>query len=205
MENFTIRREARRLAEELITQARENELKITADLQKIASEVDAKIISLENRFKTEESLVRKLSLLADRDKSNQSVQYKLEKFARRNNDTLRYTFILSNDKYAENFYNTIETLKQNGFLIPQNRIWNAWENAETAKDTGYRGINITAISSQKQLFELQFHTAESFRLKAETHHLYEQLRNLKTSDERRAEIIKEILKSAKQVERPEGI
>lgn len=205
MENFTIRIEARRLAEELFAQARENELKITADLQKIASEVDAKIIGLENRFKTEESLVRKLSLLADRDKSNQSVQHKLEKFARRNNDTLRYTFILSNDKYAEDFYNTVETLKQNGFLIPQNRIWNAWENAETAKDTGYRGINITVISSQKQRFELQFHTAESFRLKTETHHLYEQLRNLKTSDERRAEIIKEILKSAKQVERPEGI
>lgn len=58
MENFRIRKEARRLAEELLTQARENELKITADLQKIASEVDAKIISLENRFKTEESLVR---------------------------------------------------------------------------------------------------------------------------------------------------
>lgn len=205
MENFKIRKEARRLAEKLLTQARENELTITADLQKIASEVDAKIISLENRFKTEESLVRKLSLLANRDKSNQSVQHKLEKFARRNNDTLRYTFILSNDKYAEDFSNTIETLKQNGFLIPQNRIWNAWENAETAKDTGYRGINITVISSQKQRFELQFHTAESFRLKTETHHLYEELRNLKTSDERRAEIIKEILKSAKQVERPEGI
>jgi hypothetical protein len=205
MENFTIRIEARRLAEELFAQARENELKITADLQKIASEVDAKIIGLENRFKTEESLVRKLSLLADRDKSKQFVQHKFEKFARRNNDTLRYTFILSNDKYAEDFYNTVETLKQNGFLIPQNRIWNAWENAETAKDTGYRGINITVISSQKQRFELQFHTAESFRLKTETHHLYEQLRNLKTSDERRAEIIKEILKSAKQVERPEGI
>jgi len=138
MENFTIRIEAQRLAEGLLAQARENELEITADLQKIAPEVDAKIIGLENRFKAEKSLARKLSLLADRDKSNQSVQHKLEKFARRNNDTLRYTFILSNDRYARDFYKTIETLKQNGFLIPQNRIWNAWENAETAKDTGYK-------------------------------------------------------------------
>lgn len=90
-------------------------------------------------------------------------------------------------------------------MIPPNRIWNAWENEGTSRDTGYRGINITVISSQNQRFELQFHTAESFRLKTETHHLYEELRNLKTFDVQREKIIKEILKSAKQVERPKEI
>ncbi len=89
--------------------------------------------------------------------------------------------------------------------MPSNRIWNAWKNAETAKDTGYRGINITIISSQNQRFELQVHTAESFRLKTETHHFYEGLRDLNTSDERRKEIIAEMLKLAKEVNCPEGI
>ncbi len=205
MENFTIRKEAWRLAGELLAQAVENEPKITADLQNIAEEVPAEIVGLENKVKSEESLTQKLSMLADRDKTNQSIRQKSEKFARRNNDTLRYTFILPNDEYVKGFNKTVEKLKQNGFIIPQNRIWNAWENAGTAKDTGYRGINITVISSQKQRFELQFHTAQSFRLKTEAHYLYEELRNLKTFDERRAEIIKEILKSAKRVERPEGI
>lgn len=205
MENLTIRKEARRLAEELLAQVKVNEPQITTDLQTISPEVSAEMVGLENKFKTKESLIRKLLLLANKDKGNQSVRQKLEKFAHRNNDTLRYTFIVPDDKYAKGFYNAIEKLKRNGFVILQNRIWNAWGNAETAKDTGYRGINITVISSQKQRFELQFHTAESFRLKTETHHLYKELRDLKTFDERRAEIIKEILKLAQQIERPEGI
>ena len=174
-------------------------------MQNIAVKVSAAIIGLENKFKTEESLSRKLLLLVKKNNSNQSARQKLEKFARRNNDTLRYTFILPADQYAEGFHKAIEKLEQNGFIIPQNRIWNAWKNAGTARDTGYRGINITVISSQNQRFELQFHTAESFRLKTETHHLYEELRNLKTFDVQREKIIKEILKSAKQVERPKEI
>lgn len=205
MENFKIRKETRRLAEELIKQAKDNEPEITADLHNIAKEISAEIIGLENKFKSEESLIRKLLLLANKDKNNQSVRQKLEKFARRNNDVLRYTFIFQDDKYEQGFHNAIKKLEQEGFLIPRNRIWNAWETAEMARDTGYRGINVTVISSQKQRFELQFHTAESFRLKTETHHLYEELRNLKTFDERRKEIIKEILKLAKQIEHPEGI
>ena len=205
MENLASRVEARRLAKELLAQAKENELIITADLQTIATAVSTKILGLENKFKTEESLIRKLSLLADKDQSNQTSKQKLEKFARRNNDALRYTFIFQIEKYAQGFQDTIERLKKAGFEIPPNRIWNAWENEETEKDTGYRGINITIISSQKQKIELQFHTAESFWLKTETHYLYKELSNLKTFDKRREEIIKERLRLAKQIKRPKGI
>ena len=193
------------LAQELLAQARENEPKITADLQKIASEVNAKIIGLENKFKTEESLTRKLLLLAKKDNSNQSVRKKLEKFVRRNNDALRYTFIFQNDEYAQGLRSAIEKLEQKNFVIPWNRIWNAWKNEGTARDTGYRGINITVISSQNQRFEIQFHTAESFRFKTETHHLYKELSDMETSDKRREEIIAEMLLLAKQIKRPERI
>ena len=205
MDNLTLPRKARRLAKELLKQAKENEPPITADLQNLAREISAEMVGLENKFKSEVSLIRKLLLLAGKDKTRQSFEQKLEKFARLNNDSLRYTFILQSDEYAKGFQNAVEKLKHNGFIISSNRIWNAWENAETAKDTGYRGINITIISSQNQRFELQFHTAESFRLKTETHHFYEELRDLKTSDERRKEIIAEMLKLAKEVKCPEGI
>jgi hypothetical protein len=205
MDNLTITRKTRRLAKELLKQAKENEPQITVDLQNIASEIFAQIVGLENKFKTEESLRQKLLLLIKKDNSNQSARRKLEKFARRNNDTLRYTFIFQKDEYAQNFHNAIEKLEQKGFVIPRSRIWNAWENEETSKDTGYRGINITVISSQNQRFELQFHTAESFRFKTETHYLYKELSDLETFDKRREEIIAEMLLSAKQIKRPEGI
>jgi hypothetical protein len=193
------------LAQELLTQAAENEPQITADLQKIASEISAEMIGLEHKFKLQESLARKLILLSKKDEMNKTFEEKLRKFARRNNDALRYTFIFQEDEYAKGFLNTVEKLREKGFIIPQNRIWNAWKNAEISKDTGYRGINITIISSQNQKFELQFHTTESFKLKTETHYLYEELRDLETSDERRKEIIREILESAKNILRPKRI
>ncbi len=159
----------------------------------------------ENKFKTQASLIRKFLLLAGKDLTDKSFDQKLRKFARLNNDSLRYTFILSIENYWKGFQNALEKLRQNGYVIPPNRIWNAWENVGTPRDTGYRGINITIISSQKQRLELQFHTTESFRMKTETHRFYEELRDVKTSDERRKEIIKEMLELAKEITRPEGI
>jgi hypothetical protein len=70
---------------------------------------------------------------------------------------------------------------------------------------GYRGINVTVISSQKQKFELRFHTKESFQIKTETHVFYEEFRNFETSNERKAEIQQIMLKNASQIKRPEGI
>lgn len=183
-------RTAQILAQELLSQAVRNEPKITEDLQTIAGKVSAEMIGLENKFKSAESLIRKLLLLAEKDKTDQIFEQKLVKHSRNNNDTLRYTFILQNAGYAENFSDIVTKLRFKGYKIPQNRIWNAWKNAGTFRDTGYRGINITIISSQNQKFEIQFHTEESYRFKNETHRLYAELRDLETSVERRKEIIK---------------
>ncbi len=53
-------KEAARLAQKLFAEAVENEPPITVDLQKIASEISVKMVGLENKFKSEESLIRKL-------------------------------------------------------------------------------------------------------------------------------------------------
>jgi hypothetical protein len=185
---------AQLLAQELLARAEENE-----------PEVSAEMVGLENKFKTEESLIRKLLMLFEKDKTPKPFVQKLKKFARHNNDALRYTFIFSDDDYQKGFMTSLSELQKKGFEIPPNRIWDAWELEGNIKDTGYRGINITIIYSQKQKFELQFHTAESFRLKTETHHLYEELRDLRTSNERRKEIIKVMVRLAKQINRPQGI
>lgn len=103
IENFLIEKDAQRLSKELIAQAKKHEPQITTVLQNIASEVSAQIIGLENKFKTEESLTRKLLLLAKKDSSNQSNRKKLAKFARLNNDALRHTFVFPAEKYAKGF------------------------------------------------------------------------------------------------------
>jgi hypothetical protein len=192
-------RTAQVLAQKLLAQARGNEPKITADLQKIVQEVSAEMAGLEHRFKLEESLIRKLI-----DYVGDDFQ-KLGRKAKNINDVLRYTFVLPFEVYAEVFQGTVERLSKLGYQIPEHRIWNAWQTIGERFDKGYRGINITVISSQNQKFELQFHTEESFRLKTETHILYEELRQKGISEKRQVELIEECRKAAKGLERPQGV
>jgi len=199
MENLTAKIQARRLAEILIAQAKENEPPITAGLQNIAAKVSAAIIGLENKFKTEQSITRKLIDLTEADSAE--ISRTAEKF----NDALRYTFVLPFEIYIKSFRQTIGELQKAGCRIPENKIWNAWENIATKFDRGYRGINITIISSQGQKFELQFHTAESFEFKSENHRLYKESKNRKTSPDRKREIGRYLIGQAKKIPIPEGV
>ena len=199
MDNLTLPRKARRLAKELLKQAIENEPQITADLQNIAWEISGEAVGLENKFKAEMSLVRKLI-----DAVGDDLQ-RLQRKSKNINDVLRYTFVLSVDEYAKGFQQTIERLPKLGYRVPENRIWNAWENIGTQYDKGYRGINMTIISSQQQKFELQFHTEASFELKTETHHFYKEMRSKNISGKRETELTAIMLELAGKIERPDGV
>jgi len=199
IESFTTNREVRRLAKNLLAQAVANEPKITADLQTIAREVSAEMVGLENKFKSEMSLIRKLI-----DMANINAQT-LEEVGEIINDGLRYTFVLPFEIYAEGFRETINRLYKIGCQIPAHRVWNTWKIVGIRRDRGYRGINITVLSSQKQIFELQFHTSESYRFKTETHDLYKEARNRETLPERRNEIREEFIKKAKEILIPKGV
>jgi hypothetical protein len=187
------------LALELLDQARENEPQITVELKKIAQQVSAKIVGLGNKFKMEESLIRKLI-----DKSYGNVR-KLPKKAETINDVLRYTFVLPIKVYANAVRQTVEKLSDSGYQVPEHKIWNAWQIVGSEKDRGYRGINCTVISSNGQKFELQFHTGDSFVLKTQTHYLYVELRDRKISGKRETELINILREMAGSIKRPEGI
>ena len=198
-ESFTNNKEAQRLAKKLLAEARAHEPAITAALQTIAHEVAADLFGLEHKFKTGTSLLRKLTDAAGDNSAE------LRRKAKSVNDILRYTFVLPFEVYAVCFRQTRERLREFGYYIPERRIWNAWQTIGERFDRGYRGINITVISLQKQKFELQFHTAASFALKTETHFLYEELRRKEISEERQVELIEELKNAAKSLLRPEGV
>ncbi len=186
-----------KLARQLLVEAGINEPEITQDIKEIASNLKAEIVGLENRFKSKESLARKLTDVS----INRNIL--LEKVSVRINDTLRYTFLFSVENYGQDYSLALDKLQAKGYQIQ--RVWNAWRNEGTPKDTGYRGIYATIISSKNQKFEIQFHTAESFRLKTETHGLYEERRNPNISKERDSEIFQIIQELAAKIERPKGI
>ena len=165
--NFTqtkIAQKAAQYAKNLRTQAVKNEPNITEDLQKIASEVAAEMIDLEHKFKTEDSLTKKLVCRAikvfkyelKQDVSNEiAIRETFSELVENQNDVLRYTFILPFEKYVFGFRNSLEKLKRRNYEIPEDLLWNAWKNIGTSFDKGYRGINIRIFSSQAQKFELQ--------------------------------------------------
>ncbi len=201
-------------AQELLQVADENEPKITAILAEIASTVFAERVGLENKFKTEESLIRKLldesaksakSLRGFGYSMDEALKKSLKRQSQRNNDALRYTFLFSFENYVFGFKQSLQKLKQNDFEIPENKIWNAWKNIGTTFDKGYRGINITIISSRNQKIELQFHTRESYELKTETHYLYEESRQSQTQLARKIEIAEMIISLAQKISTPKGV
>lgn len=197
--DFKSNSKSNRLAQALLAEAKKHEPNITKDLQIIASTKGAKMVNLEERFKSKDSLSRKLLDTAT------AFNIPINKIASKNNDTLRYTFVFETEKYAIGFAKTLSALKQKGYEVPSRKIWNAWKQADTDDDKGYRGINIMVISSQKQKFELQFHTLESFLLKTKTHGLYKEARSLNVSKQRKAEIKQQQIRMAKKVKRPQGI
>ena len=195
--DFTPNPKSLRLARSILAEARENETVITPDIREIVNVLKAEIVGLENKFKSKESLARKLT--------NYSVigNIPLEKAASRINDALRYTLLFSPDNYLEDHNSALNLLREKGYQIQ--RIWNAWSNTGKPNDTGYLGINATIISSKNQKFEIQFHTAETFRLKTETHVLYEERRSPNISKERDAEILQIMKKLSAKIERPKGV
>ena len=196
--SFQNKSKAAKLAKLLISGAKENEPEITKILKLAASSNKAKLVGLIDKFKSEQSLTRKL-----RDLAQTIENVPIETQAENIDDALRYTMILAADDYKKGYQKILRQLENKGFEIEN--VWNAWEMEGTPDDTGYRGINAALISSQKQKFELQFHTAESFRVKTETHDLYEERRNPKISKKRFLELIEIGKENAKQIERPKGI
>ncbi len=209
-----IRNKAAEYAHHLLEYARAYEPEITEAIQKIAVNVEAEIVGLEHKFKTVESLTRKLAENSLKNiKKLLDLDYLLEEAIEETvkikaedvNDALRYTFAFSDEKYIFGFKSSLHKLEQNGFTIPEDRIWNAWKNIGTLFDKGYRGINVTVFSSHRQIFELQFHTAESFGLKSETHFLYEELRMSKTTRQRKNEIVRILIEKAQIISVPKGV
>jgi hypothetical protein len=209
-----IRNKSAEYARKLIEHARAFEPEITADLQKIAAEIGAEMVGLEYRFKTVKSLTRKivqkvsgnLRIFTEAGFSfDEAFEKTINLQAKTFNDALRYTMILPLESYVFGFKQALERLKRKDYNIPENKIWNAWKNVGTKYDKGYRGINATVISSQKQIFELQFHTAESFHLKMKMHEFYKETGLATIADERKKELIQKMVESAISVSIPKGV
>jgi uncharacterized Zn-binding protein involved in type VI secretion len=158
-------------AKELLAAAKRSEPKITSDIETFAKETSGRIEGLDYKLKSEQSLTRKLQ-------KTPPDQIR---------DTLRYTIVYDSKNISANANRVMKSLEGGGY--EKIRVKNTF-----GPDKQYQGINTNFLSPEGQVFELQFHTPESFNVKQNlTHGLYEELRILPNDSPKRVELEQQII------------
>ena len=187
-------------AERLAATAVREEPAITSALKASSETAGGQVAGIESRLKSQDSLARKLETRATPrvEMRGQAAGAAVEAEAERVNDAVRYTVCASPANYAGVCRSTVAELEARGFKAMTQPRWNAWGS------DGYKGLNMTFRSPTGQLFEVQFHTPESFAVKTELHGLYEEWRKPSTPPARRAELSRVMNERYGAVAIPEG-
>lgn len=145
--------------------ARDIEPKLTNEMMDISESVPgSELAGLEFRLKAEDSLQRKVAtdLLENPNMSTKEALSQIK-------DSVRYTMKIPDDGYVDGVNEAVFRLQANGY---ENVSWK-----DTWGSDGYQGINSAwRDATSGQVFEVQFHTPDSFDAKMITHDLYEQIR-----------------------------
>lgn len=190
-----IRREtikAEPLASELVDKVKEVEPKRTSLLQDITKEVGGDMIDLKYAVKEKDSLYKKLS----GDIKNKRITAK--EAAQKIYDVSRYTMQLKDSAFGEGYQKAVETLERNGNKLM--RVKNTLADTEAS----YRGVNCVFKAQDGSKFELQFHTAESHRVKNLNHVLYEKQRDKDTPIKEKIILGQQMNANARNIPTPKG-
>lgn len=139
------------------------EPEITAQVKAAAQKTGMDMAGIDNRIKSRISYLNKIRRKYDSCGCHYEVK-----------DVLRYTYTASGEELVEKVSKVIEHYAGSGYNVVE--IKNYWLDGLSP----YNGINTTLRSPKGQIFELQYHTPESFKVKSgKMHELYERQRYIK--------------------------
>jgi hypothetical protein len=168
-------KEADKFARLLYDKTSKEEPQITAVLKSLESD-KAHLVGLEHRLKSVESTSRKI--LTDAH----DMEISPEEAAGNINDSLRYTFEIDDSHYVEMTRRIMDTLIAGGYTVYK------FKNYWAKKDVSYKGINVIFRSKGGVIFELQFHTPDSYATKEQKNHAnYEIIRSETSTEQEKAE------------------
>ncbi len=178
-----------READDLFAKASKAQAMVTATLGDIVKATDGTSIGLEHRLKTVASLSEKLTNTP-----------RAEVF-----DALRYTITYPDDALGANSLAALKQFEDKGFEVL--RVKNTFREGAP-----YKGINVVlrspkdpASGAAPQLFEVQFHTPDSYRINKTTHEIYERKRLLVNGSREWTELDAEGRLIADQIKIPPNI
>lgn len=187
-----------KLATKSIKEAAEHEPEVTKDLGEVLTANSSRFEGLAFRLKGQSSLSRKIKTDSGADNGNVTMKA-LKKASSDIHDNLRYTSILSEKNFGNGASKIMKDLESRGyeFVKVKNTIGNT--------DGNYRGVNTQVKDKNGYIFELQFHTPTSVKVKEAAHLEYEVARDPKTSEADRKKAEARMSKLFKSIPMPEGV
>lgn len=156
------------LAEQKVGQAKGVEADYTNMMQSLATAHGGELVGLEYDLKSAASMTRKIRM----DMLEKGLTE--EEAAAQVTDANRYTMVFDADQFVAKATEVQTGLQEQGWTMYDHK----WKNYYQTGDA-YDGYNTVMINNETgQLFELQFHTPESIRIKEQSHELYNQFRVL---------------------------
>ncbi|AGQ40161.1 TPA: phage head morphogenesis protein [Mannheimia haemolytica] len=168
---------------------------ITRDVVSIITASGGEPAGLDFRLKSLSSLQRKIDteIMAGVSKEQAIASIR---------DVIRYTAILDEQRFVEQYQKMQKDLEKQGYSTII--VKNTWKS-----NNAYKGINTfvsTFIEKNNIIFELQYHTKQSFELKnGKLHELYEKFRDLNIPLAKKSEILLEMQKLSANLKEPKNI
>ena len=178
--------------DKLVEKSQKIEPTITADINNIATKAGGKLVGLENRLKSPSSIKRKIEAeVAD----GFSKSLSLNKIR----DAIRYTTVFKEGDFVTRYKAMQYLLAIKGYKTII--VKNTWKN-----DSAYKGVNTFIQNEDGDVFEMQYHTQQSFDLKnGLLHKLYERFRDPKTPFHEKEKLLLEMRKLSSKIKVPKGI
>jgi hypothetical protein len=193
---FTLDPAANRAADQFLASSASAEHHISPQITAIAGKIDGARMQgyPDYVLKSEDSLKRKLATDLIKEPNLRPADAIAEL-----NDSVRYTLEIPPHYYADGVVRAVHEMRAHGF---ENVAWKpCWEDPGA-----YKGLNSTwRDPATGQLFELQFHTSESFSAKMTTHELYEAQRLPGVSDAEILRLKQQQAHTFRHVDAPPGV
>ncbi|WP_259472284.1 XopAD/skwp family type III secretion system effector [Pseudomonas syringae] len=147
-------------AQSLLTRAREMEPRVTHMLRRVAESHAGQLAGMDHQLKSVGSLKEKLTQqMAVKNKT-------LEEAVAGVNDALRYSVVLDPQHFTAGLRGVLASLDDQGHVrVKLNNLFAKHQPA-------FKAVNVTMRSPEGALWDIQFHTPDTFRLKEQFHDLY---------------------------------
>ena len=158
--SIEITAESRSAAKELLTKRKSEEPGITNLVVESVTNKGGEMEGFDFRLKGEESLARKIATDSAKNKIT------IEHAAKDITDVNRYTGIFSKESLINNAQLVDKNIQASGFTLI--KVKNTF-----GQPGAYQGLHYIYQHPDGRIFELQFHTPESIKIKNQAHKLYE--------------------------------